>query len=76
MVPGKIYTLTKPEQVALKEFIQDHLKKGYIKPSISLYTTPFFFIKKKTENYNPYKTTESLINGSYATNIPYHSFQN
>ena len=75
MIPGKIYMLTKPEQVALKEFIQEHLKKGYIKLSKSLYTAPFF-IKKKTESYNPYKTTESLINRPYATNIPYHSFQN
>ena len=46
MIPGKIYALTKPKQGALKEFIQEHLKKGYIKPSKSLYAAPFF-IKKK-----------------------------
>ena len=46
-IPGKIYTLTKPEQEALEEFIQEHLKKRYIKPSKSPYAAPFFFIKKK-----------------------------
>ena len=46
MIPEKIYTLTKPEQGALEDFIQEHLKKGYIKPSKSPYAAPFF-IKKK-----------------------------
>ena len=45
-IPGKIYTLTKPKQVTLKEFIQEHLKKGYIELSKSSYAAPFF-IKKK-----------------------------
>ena len=46
-IPGKIYALTQVEQKALKEFIKEHLAKGYIKPSKSPYASPFFFIKKK-----------------------------
>ena len=42
-IPGKIYALTNPKQVALEEFIQEHLKKEYIKLSKSLYAAPFFF---------------------------------
>ena len=52
-IPGKIYALTKPEQVALEEFIQEHQKKGYIEPSKSPYAAPFFFIKKKDGELQP-----------------------
>jgi hypothetical protein len=47
MLPGKIYALTQEERKALKKFVEEHLKKGYIIPSKSPYTAPFFFIKKK-----------------------------
>ena len=46
-LPGKIYTLMQDEQKALQNFIKEHVKKGYIHPSKSPYTAPFFFIKKK-----------------------------
>ena len=46
-LPGKIYTLTQDEQKALQEFIKEHVQKGYICPSKSPYTAPFFFIKNK-----------------------------
>ena len=35
------------EQKVLQEFIKEHIEKGYIHPLKSLYTAPFFFIKKK-----------------------------
>ena len=60
MIPGKIYALTKPEQRALEEFIQEHLKKGYIKPSKSPYTAPFFFIKKKDGKLRPVQDYQKL----------------
>ena len=53
MIPGKIYTLTQTEQEALTKFVDKHLKKGYIKPSKSPYTSPFFFIKKKDGKLRP-----------------------
>ena len=47
MIPGKIYALTQVEEETLTKFIDEHLKKGYIKLLKSPYTSPFFFIKKK-----------------------------
>ena len=59
-IPRKIYALTKPEQGALEEFIREHLKKGYIKPSKSPYAAPFFFIKKKDEKLRPVQDYQKL----------------
>ena len=38
----------KEEAEATKEFIDKHVKKGYIVESNSLYASPFFFRAKKT----------------------------
>jgi hypothetical protein len=62
-LPGKIYAITQPEKQALKEFISEHLKKKYIRPSKSPYAAPFFFIKRKTGNSDRSKTTENSTNG-------------
>ena len=59
-IPGKIYALTKPEQGALEEFIQEHLKKGYIKPLKSPYAAPFFFIKKQDGKLRPVQDYQKL----------------
>ena len=52
-LPGKVYALTQAEQQVLEEFIKEHQRKGYIRPSKSPYAAPFFFIKKR------WKTTPS-----------------
>jgi len=52
-LPGKVYSLTQPEQVALREFLKKQLEKGYIQLSKSPYATPFFFIKKKSRELWP-----------------------
>ena len=52
-LPGKIYALTQKEQEMLEEFIHEHQKKGYIRPSKSPYALPFFFIKKKNGKLRP-----------------------
>jgi Reverse transcriptase (RNA-dependent DNA polymerase) len=52
-IPGKVYALTQLKQEELKKFIQEHMKKGYIRPSKSPYATPFFFIKKKDGKLRP-----------------------
>src|SRR3984957_1513239 len=51
-IPGKVYALTQVEQKALQEFLSEHLKKGYIRPSKSPYASPFF-IKKKDGKLRP-----------------------
>ena len=53
LIPGKtmknsgIYHLTPSESAALKEYITEHLWKGYIRPSSSSMASPFFFVDKK-----------------------------
>lgn len=53
LVPGavpsysKIYPMAPNERTALKEFIEENLRKGYIRPSKSPAAAPVFFIKKK-----------------------------
>jgi hypothetical protein len=42
-----IYRLTPSESAALKEYITEHLWKGYIHPSSSSMASPFFFVDKK-----------------------------
>ena len=42
-----IYRLTTAELDALKLYIEDHLWKGYIRPSKSPVASPFFFVNKK-----------------------------
>ena len=45
--------MTRTEDDALDEFIDKQLAKGYIRPSISPYTSSFFFIKKKDGKLRP-----------------------
>ncbi len=47
VIDCKVYPLTQEEDKALVAFLEEQLKKGYIVPSISPYTSPFFFVKKK-----------------------------
>jgi len=44
---GKIYPLSKNEREEVQNFIEDQLRKGYIRPSKSPQTLPMFFIGKK-----------------------------
>jgi hypothetical protein len=43
----KIYPMTQEEDAMTKEFIDDNLAKGFIRPSTSPMATPFFFVHKK-----------------------------
>jgi len=44
---GPIYPLSEPENQAMKEYIDDNLAKGFIRPSKSPAGAPCFFVKKK-----------------------------
>ena len=44
---GKIYLLSRVEREEVQEFVKDQLRKGYIRPSKSLQTSPVFFVPKK-----------------------------
>ena len=42
-----MYPLSRNEREEVQQFIQDHLRKGYIRPSKSPQTSPVFFVGKK-----------------------------
>ena len=48
-----IYSLTQKETVALDEFLEENLRKGYIRPSISPQASPLFFVPKKNGELRP-----------------------
>jgi hypothetical protein len=52
-LPCKIYPMTQEEDKSLLKFLQEQEAKGYICPSISPYTSPFFFIQKKDGKLRP-----------------------
>jgi hypothetical protein len=47
MIKCKTYPLTKPEMDTAKKFLDENQAMGYIEPTNSPYSSPFFFIKKK-----------------------------
>ncbi len=65
----KIYPLTQQEDKALVAFLDEQLKKGYIRPLKSPYASPFFFIKKKDGKLRPVqdycKLNEHTIRNRY-----------
>ena len=49
----KVYQLTPEEDWKLTKFLNENLKKGYIRPSKSPMASPFFFVGKKDGNLRP-----------------------
>ena len=44
---AKVYPLSRNEREEVQKFVNEHLKKGYIKLSKSQQTLPVFFVEKK-----------------------------
>jgi len=44
---GKVYSLSREEREEVQAFVEDQLRKGYIRPSKSLQTFPVHFVAKK-----------------------------
>jgi len=44
---GRIYPLSKDEREEVQNFVEDQLRKGYIRPTKSPQTLPVFFVGKK-----------------------------
>jgi hypothetical protein len=49
----KNYNLTLAEQIELDKLLKENLEKGYIRPSQSPITSPFFFVSKKDGKLRP-----------------------
>jgi len=50
---GKAYPIDNKQREALNNFIDDNVKKGYIRPSNSPWAAPFFFVGKKDGKLRP-----------------------
>lgn len=50
---SKVYPLTQAEELSVKEFIEENLAKGYIRPSDSPQASGFFFVPKKDGKKRP-----------------------
>lgn len=50
---GRIFPLSQPESEAMKNYINEELSKGFIRPSTSPASAGFFFIKKKDGGLRP-----------------------
>jgi len=44
---ARVYPLSRNEKEEVQKFVNEHLKKGYIRPSKSSQTSPVFFVGKK-----------------------------
>ena len=66
----KAYNLTPEEQEQQKEFINENLKKGYIRPSKSPMASPFFFISKKDGKFRPTQDYRYLNNWTIKNAYP------
>jgi hypothetical protein len=69
---GPIYPLSKFELKTLREFIDENLKTGFIRPSNSTFGAPVLFIGKKTDHSNYVLISDSLMLSLGKTSIPYH----
>jgi hypothetical protein len=68
--PCKLYPLSPSEQVALDEWLKEHLEKGYIRPSKSPMASPFFFVKKKDGSLRPIQDYRYLNSGTIKNAYP------
>ncbi|KAL0154660.1 hypothetical protein M9458_048923, partial [Cirrhinus mrigala] len=50
---GRIFPLSQPESLAMREYIREELAKGFIRPSTSPASAGFFFVKKKDGGLRP-----------------------
>jgi hypothetical protein len=55
-----VYSMPKEQTTFLQKWIDEELKKGFIKPSKSPYPSPTFLIKKKNNNYQVVQDYQQL----------------
>jgi len=67
---GKIYPLFKNEREEVQNFIENQLRKGYIRPSKSPQTLPVFFVGKKDRNKRMVMDYRNLNSQTMKNNYP------
>ena len=71
-VPKKkrTYLMSRQEKEEVQEFIEEQLRNEYIRPSKSLQTLLVFFVGKRMERKEQYKTTNTSTRGQLRTITP------
>jgi len=67
---GRIYPLSKNEREKVQNFVEDQLRKGYIRLSKSSQTSPVFFVDKKDGSKRIVLDYYSLNNQTIKNNYP------
>ena len=67
---GRIYPLSKNEREEVQNFIEDHLRKGYIRPLKSPQISPVCFIGKKNSSKRMVMDCYNLNNQTIKNNYP------
>ena len=67
---GRIYPLSKNEREEVQNFVNDQLRKGYIRPSRSPQTSPVFFVGKKNGSKRMVMDYYSLNDQTMKNNYP------
>ena len=67
---GRIYLLFKNEREKVQNFVEDQLRKGYIRPSKSPQTSPVFFVGKKDRNKRMVIDYHNLNDQTVKNNYP------
>ena len=66
----KVYPLSPKEQAALDTFLEENLRKNYIRPSKSPMASPFFFVAKKDGSLRPCQDYRYLNEGTIKNTYP------
>jgi len=67
---GKIYPLSKNEREEVQNFMEEQLRKGYIRPSKSPQTSPVFFVGKKDGSKRMVMNYHNLNSQTVKNNYP------
>ena len=67
---GRIYSLSKNKRDEVQNFVNDQLRKGYIRPSKSPQTLPVFFVNKKDRSKRMVMDYHNLNNQTVKNNYP------
>ena len=67
---GRIYPLSKDKREEVQKFVDDQLRKGYIRPSKSPQTSPVFSVGKKDGKKRMVMDYQSLNKQTMKNNYP------
>ena len=67
---GRTYLMLRQEKEEVREFVEEQLRKGYIRPSKSLQTSPVFFVGKKNRKKRMVQDYQYLNKGTVKDNYP------